>query len=207
MNKKIKGIIIAAAVLAGGLVAAIVAYNALSGRYTPENAGGTFAQGETVNVPGAGTGATTTGKTGENAKQAYDFSMLDKDGNTVRLTDYLGKPIVLNFWASWCPPCRSEMPAFDKLYAERGDIVNVMMVNLTDGYREDVDSAATFAEENGYKFPLYFDTQGEGAEGYAIYSIPTTVFINADGTVLETHMGAMSEETLNSYVDKMLMGQ
>ena len=82
-----------------------------------------------------------------------------------------------------------------------------MMVNMTDGYRDDFDSVITFADENGYGFPVYFDTGNKGAKGYGIFSLPTTVFINADGTVAETHMGAMSEETLNVYVDKLLYPQ
>ena len=209
MNKKIKTIIITAAVLTGGLVAAIWAYNSLSGHFTPENAGNTVVHGETVNIPGMSVNAEkeTTNASGEKAMAAYDFAMLDKEGNTVRLSDHYGKPVVLNFWASWCPPCRSEMPAFDKLNTEKGDIVNVMMVNMTDGYRDDFDSVITFAEENGYGFPVYFDTGNKGAKGYGIFSLPTTVFINADGTVAETHMGAMSEETLNVYVDKLLYPQ
>ena len=198
MNKRIKTIIIIAAVFAGGLVAALTAYNSLSSRVAALNVSNVFAQGETVSVPVA------VSTKSPDERQARDFTMLDQSGNTVKLSDYYGKPIVLNFWASWCPPCRSEMPAFEKLHEEKGDSLNVMMVNLTDGYREDTGSAMAFAEKNGYGFPLYFDTRGEGANGYGIMSIPTTVFINADGTLMETHMGSMSENVLYSYADALL---
>ena len=205
MNKKIKTVIAAAAVLAGGLAVAIIAYNSLSGHVIPADALKAYARGETVGVPGADIPDTGLAD-GDNAKDkaAHDFVMLDKKGETVKLSDHYGKPIVMNFWASWCPPCRSEMPAFDKLYNEKGDIVNVMMVNLTDGYREDMDSALAFAEGNGYGFPVYFDTRSEGARGYGIISMPTTVFISSDGNVKYTYTGAMNEETLNAYVDSML---
>lgn len=199
MNKKIISLIILAAVLAGGLVAAIITYNMLSSRVEPDDA-----VGETVSVPGAATKQGSNEQSEKEKKEAYDFTMLDTKGDFVKLSDYYGKPVVLNFWASWCPPCRSEMPVFNKLYGEKGDAVNVMMVNLTDGYRETTDAALSFKEENGYSFPVYFDTKGEGANGYGIMSIPTTVFIYPDGTVMKTHMGAMSERTLYSYVDELL---
>ncbi len=201
MNKKVKTLMILAAVFAGGLAASLTAYNSLSSRVTALNDPNVFAHAETVSMPGA---EITENKA---EQQARDFTMLDHKGNTVKLSDHYGKPIVLNFWASWCPPCRSEMPAFEKLYEEKGDIVNIMMVNLTDGYKEDTGSAMSYAEKNGYGFPLYFDTRGEGASRYGIVSIPATVFIYADGTVMETHMGSMSENVLYSYSDALLSDQ
>lgn len=204
MNKKIKTIIILAAVFAGGLVAALIAYNALSSRIEPANTASAYAQGETVSVPGASGSPEADDESKKEKKAAHDFTMLDKDKISISLSDHYGKPIVLNFWASWCPPCRSEMPAFDKLYKEKGDVIDVLMVNLTDGYRETTETADSFAEENGYGFPVYFDTKGEGANRYGIVSIPTTVFIHSDGTIMGTYMGAMSEDTLNNYVNALL---
>lgn len=204
MNKNIKMIIILAAVFAGGLVAALVAYNTLSSRVRTENTTSGYAQGETVSVPGVtgSSGADDQSKKGK--ESARDFTMLDQNKKSVKLSDNYGKPIVLNFWASWCPPCRSEMPSFDKLYKEKGDVINVMMVNLTDGYRETTDAAEAFTEKNGYSFPVFFDTEIEGANGYGIMSIPTTVFIYADGTIMGTYMGAMNEDTLNTYANALL---
>ena len=215
MNKRIKTLIILAAVLAGGIIAAVIAYNTLSSRVTPVDASaaagnGNIAaseaaeqqsQGKTVSVPGAEGTAESTGEA------AADFTMLDNEGKEVRLSEHFGKPIVINFWATWCPPCKQEMPAFDKAYQERGDIVDFMMVNLTDGVRDDVLSVQEFVRESGYKFPVYFDSARQGAAEYGVMYIPTTVFINADGTVLETHSGAISEDRLNSYLDTLLSPQ
>ena len=77
---------------------------------------------------------------------APDFNVYDKDGNTVHLSVFFGKPIVLNFWASWCGPCQSEMPDFNEKYAELGDDIHFVMVNMTDGGRETVETASAFIE-------------------------------------------------------------
>ena len=95
-----------------------------------------------------GPGATVNNQQGEataDEKQlAPDFTVYDKDGNPVQLSDFRGKPVVLNFWASWCGPCKSEMPDFDKKAAEMAGDVTFLMVNLTDGYQETVESASAF---------------------------------------------------------------
>ena len=130
--------------------------------------------------------------------------MLDKDGNTVRLSDTFGKPIVINFWATWCPPCKQELPDFDKLCKEYGDRVVFMMVNLTDGYRDTVDGTKRFVSGKGYTFPVYFDTKDNAASAYNVSSIPQTTFIDANGNVYKTRIGAMSEATLRSYLNALL---
>jgi len=127
---------------------------------------------------------------------APDFIVQDIDGNDVKLSDMLGRPVVLNFWASWCPPCRAEMPEFDQLYGELGEKVSFMMVCVVDGSRETRESGWAFIEENGYVFPVFFDTRQEAAMQYRIRSIPTTLFIDADGYVVTWAEGAISEETL-----------
>ncbi len=90
--------------------------------------------------------------------QAPDFIVYDAEGNEVRLSDFFGKPIVLNFWASWCGPCQMEMPEFHEKYLELGDNVHFLMVNTTDGLRETVDTASAFIAENAYTFPVLYDT-------------------------------------------------
>lgn len=197
MNKRIKLIIILAAVFAGGLAAALIAYNKLSGQVS----GGmidNYAQGETVSVPGASAEKKTDQET------APDFTMLDMDGNEVKLSDHKGKPVILNFWASWCPPCRSEMPGFENVYKEKGSDIDIMMVDLTDGFREDVLSSKEIIENSGYSFPVYFDSKGDGAKAYGVISIPSTFFINADGSLMGTHMGAMSEAQPRDYAEALI---
>lgn len=129
-------------------------------------------------------------------EQAPDFTVYDKDGRAHKLSDFRGKPVVLNFWASWCPPCRGEMPEFDKVYADMGDRVHFLMVNLTDGVTETVEDASAFIAENGYCFPVYYDTTGQAAGLYGVSSIPTTFFIDADGCAVSYAVGAISESAL-----------
>ena len=134
---------------------------------------------------------------------APDFTVYDSDGNEVRLSRFFGKPIVLNFWASWCGPCRSEMPEFNEKYAELGDEVHFVMVNMTTG-RETVETASAFIRESGYEFPVLFDTGSEAAAVYGAYSLPTSFFINADGHVIARAVGAIDGATLQKGIDMIM---
>ena len=134
---------------------------------------------------------------------APDFTVLDANGKKISLSDKFGKPIVINFWATWCPPCKRELPDFDKLCKEYGDKVVFMMVNLTDGRRDTVDGTKSFVSKNGYTFPVYFDTEYNGADAYNVSSIPQTTFIDANGNVYATRIGAMNETVLRSYINAL----
>lgn len=131
---------------------------------------------------------------------APDFEVLDKDGNTVKLSDFRGKPVVVNFWATWCPPCKAELPDFDEAAATYGDQVTFLMVNLTDGIRDTVSGVKTFVTDNGYTFPVYFDTTYSAANAYRVSSIPTTYFINAAGEIVGSKVGMISAVELESYI-------
>ena len=133
--------------------------------------------------------------------KAPDFTVYDADGNEVHLADYIGKPIVLNFWASWCGPCQSEMPDFHEKYLELGDDVHFLMINMTDGARETVESASAFIAKNVYAFPVFYDTKSDAASIYGAYSLPTTFFINADGYAIAQATGAIDAETLQRGLD------
>ena len=133
--------------------------------------------------------------------QAPDFTVYDKNGNPHKLSDFFGKPIVLNFWASWCGPCQKEMPDFEKKYKENGDKVTFLMVNLTDGSYDTVAKASKFISDNGYTFPVFYDTSSDGADTYKVYSIPTTFFIGADGQLVAQATGAISASTLQQGID------
>lgn len=132
---------------------------------------------------------------------APDFTMTNASGEEVKLSDFFGKPVVLNFWASWCGPCKSEMPHFEDAYQKYGEDINFVIVNLTDGVRETVENASDFIEEQGYTFPLYFDTNTEGAVTYGTYSIPVTYFIGADGVPVAQANGALDAATLQKGLD------
>ena len=130
---------------------------------------------------------------------AYNFTVYDADGKPVSLSAFIGKPIVLNFWASWCGPCRMEMPEFQKMYEQFGDEVHFLMVNLT-GY-DHMASAKAFVQSGGYSFPVYFDLTLSAGNAYGVHSFPTSVFIDAEGYLMATYVGAMSGATLQYYID------
>ena len=132
---------------------------------------------------------------------APDFTVYDADGNPVNLSDYFGKPIVLNFWASWCGPCQREMPAFNEKYLELGEEVHFLMINMADGKRETVESASAFIQENGYTLPVFYDTDSIAGYIYQVYSLPTTFFIDANGNAVAQVPGGISAATLQRGID------
>jgi len=134
---------------------------------------------------------------------ASNFTVRDKAGKKVSLSDFKGKSVVVNFWASWCPPCKEEMPYFNEVYKELGSEVQFMMVDLVDGSRETQSKANTFIKENNYTFPVYFDTDQSAAIAYSIYSIPTTIFIDKTGKIVQTHTGALTKSGLLAEIAKI----
>lgn len=135
---------------------------------------------------------------------APDFTVYDLEGNAHALSDFRGKPVLLNFWASWCGPCTGEMPEIQSFYDSYGDQVHFLIVNLTDGSQETVESASAFIDRQGYTFPVYYDTDMDGAMTYGVSSIPVTYFIDADGAAAAWVQGAMSESQLQKGIDLLL---
>jgi thiol-disulfide isomerase/thioredoxin len=154
--------------------------------------------GDDAVIPGDDPGSTAPNAEADAAKElpeAPDFKILDADGNAVSFNDLKGKPIVLNFWASWCPPCIEELPIFDTLSKELEGEVTFVMIDLV-GDRETIASGKAYLSENNLGFPVYFDTEQDGAATYGITSIPTTYFINADGFIATGVVGGIDRDTL-----------
>lgn len=182
-NKKIV-IGIAAFVLL--LAVAVFAYNALINEYTPGDLPHDAAQ------------------EGENRQAAPDFTVFDKNGKEVTLSSFKGKPVVINFWATWCGPCKSELPAFQKMYNEYKDKIQFLMVNLTDGVQEKKADVDSFIEKEGYTFPVFYDTQYSGAYAYSVSSVPLTVFVDSEGYINNARIGAMNEAMLSRYINNLI---
>ena len=141
--------------------------------------------------------------TSEDVPLAPDFTVYDINGNKIKLSDFIGKKVIVNFWASWCGPCKNEMPDFQKAYEAYGDDIVFMMVNMTDGTSETIKSATKFIENAGYSFPVYFDTEESALYAYYVYSIPATYFINSDGTLAAYARGMINEKALETGIDML----
>ena len=142
--------------------------------------------------------------TGEALDPAPDFTVYDIDGNAHKLSDFQGKPVVLNFWASWCGPCKSEMPEFEDAYLTYGNDVHFLVVNLTDGVQETVTSASEYIAQQGYTFPVYYDTDMDAAVKYGVSAVPVTYFIDAQGNFVAYGQGALTAAALQPGIDMLL---
>ena len=135
---------------------------------------------------------------------APDFTVYTATGEEITLSQMRGKPVVLNFWASWCHPCCNELPDFEEAFAQYGDRVQFMMVNLTDGARDTLEGVQAFVSENGYSFPVYFDTGESAASAYGVYYIPHTILVSADGKVQYSQASPLTLERLQALLDPLL---
>lgn len=129
-------------------------------------------------------------------EKAPDFTVQTIDGKKVNLSDYKGKKVFLNFWATWCPPCKSEMPHMQSFSEKMPAHVEVLAVNL----EESQAKAADFADQYDLTFPILLDKDGAVGEAYEIYTIPTTYVLNEDGTVDQKIVGPMDEAMMEKLI-------
>ncbi|MGM0897773.1 MAG: peroxiredoxin family protein [Bacillota bacterium] len=138
---------------------------------------------------------------------APDFELTTLKGEEMRLSDYRGKAVILNFWATWCPPCRAEMPHMQTFYEkQQGNDVEVVAVNLTTEDRG-MAEIENFVEEFGLSFPIPMDIDGEVGSLYQAFSIPTSYVIDREGRVLHKIVGPMDEEMMNGFIDEINEGE
>lgn len=197
-----KGFIVLTVVMVILIAGASLLYNKLSEGYQGNLKAQQSGSGEEASKDAV---AQETAESAENGQEelamAPTFNVTDGAGNTVNLADFYGKPIVVNFWASWCGPCKSEMPDFEEAYQTYGEDVHFLMVNMTDGARETVAVAQAYIDEQGYTFPVYFDTLQDAAITYGVTSIPSTFFIDAEGHAVAYAQGAISSDVLQTGLD------
>jgi Peroxiredoxin len=132
--------------------------------------------------------------------KALDFKLKDMSGKEISLNDFKEKNVLINFWATWCPPCKAEMPDLEKLYEENknSDLV-ILAINLS----EDKETIKSFMDKNKYNFQVLMDSNGDAAIKYDISSIPTSFFINKEGAIVQKKVGEMNLEEMRNYVASM----
>lgn len=172
--------VVAALLLFGAIVLAVVVLQGCGGE--DAEAGGTEA---------APSGPVREGMV------APDFTLSSLDGESISLSDYAGQPVLINFWASWCPPCRDEFPALVRAYeAHAADGLEILGVT----YNDQPDLARKFVDDSDAEWPILSDPDHLAWDAYSPVGPPTSYFVDADGVVQRVHIGAVSDEQLSDYL-------
>ena len=138
------------------------------------------------------------------ATKLPEFNVTDRDGNTVALSSMYGKPTLVGFWATWCPPCNAEAPEIQKLYDEYGDRVNFMMINATGDGRDTAETVEKWMESNGYTYPVYLDESNEASIATQVYYLPTMYVLDSEGNLLTAFSGTIGETSGKQLIEQLL---
>ena len=134
-----------------------------------------------------------------------DFELKTMSGEVVKLSDLKGKKVILNFWASWCGPCKAEMPHMEKYYKKYKESANVeiVAVNLTSAERRGLEGVTEFIDSYGLTFPIPLDEDGKVSNDYSVITIPTTFLLGTDGKLSQKIIGPMDENMMEELVDNL----
>lgn len=139
----------------------------------------------------------------EVGQKALDFELETMSGKTIKLSDLQGKKVFLNFWATWCPPCKKEMPEMQKFYKKHSDEVEILAVNV-DGQEHSLKTVRKFINKYNYTYPIALDKELSVSSEYSAISIPTTYFIGTDGVIqLPRKVGPMTREFMEEMLKKL----
>jgi len=135
---------------------------------------------------------------------APEFKLKTSDGQSIALTDYRGKAVLVNVWATWCPPCRAEMPTIEKVYQEYQN-QGLVVLGVDSTIQDDPTAIAPFVKQYNITFPILLDINGEASDLYELRSLPTSFFIGRDGVIKEVVVGGpMSEALLRTNIEEIM---
>ncbi|MGD7008285.1 TlpA family protein disulfide reductase [Metabacillus sp. 84] len=136
----------------------------------------------------------------DQGNKAPEFSLPLINGNEAHLADYKGKKVIVNFWATWCPPCKEEIPELKEISAKHSDDLVVLAINYT-GSEASEEAVRTFVDSHAMKFPVLMDVNSEVLSQYEVFSYPTTYFLDEEGIIQKVQRGMVDRGTLEEFAD------